>query len=220
VLQPGDILLKVDGESIAADGTVKLGGGSRIEFQHVPSMRYVGEEISLQVYRAEKRSTHNVTLRPYRPLVPGRVPGGRPAWFAYAGLLFVPLTRAWLETWGEGWRSRAPATLVSLYDHGFRTSRVQEVVILQKVLADKVNSGYHELESLRISKAQGRRVRKLSDLVRIVDETQDEFVVFETADRQRIVIDRQLAADRAETILRRYGVPADRSKGLKPRRHG
>jgi S1-C subfamily serine protease len=220
VLRPGDVLLTVDGERIAADGTVKLGEGSRIEFQHVPSMRYVGEEITLQVYREEKRSTHRITLRPHRPLVPGRAPGGRPEWFAYAGLLMVPLTRAWLETWGEGWRSRAPATLVSLHDHGTRTSRTQEVVILQKVLADKVNSGYHELESLQISKAQGLRVHRLSDLVRIVDQTEDEFVVFETVNRQRIVIDRQLAADRAETILRRYGMPADRSEGLKPKRRG
>jgi S1-C subfamily serine protease len=220
VLQPGDVLLKVDGEPIAADGTVKLGEGSRIEFQYVPSMRYVGEDIPLQVYRAEERSTHRVTLQPYRPLVPGRASGGRPAWFAYAGLLFIPLTRAWLETWGESWRSRAPATLVSLYDHGVRTSHTQEVVILQKVLADKVNRGYHELENLRILKVQGRRVRRLSDLVRVVDATEDEFVVFETSDRQRIVLDRQLAAGRAETILRRYGVPADRSADLKPRRRG
>jgi S1-C subfamily serine protease len=220
VLQPGDVLLKVDGEPIAADGTVKLGEGSRIEFQHVPSMRYVGEEIPLQVYRAEERSTHRVTLQPYRPLVPGRASGGQPAWFAYSGILFVPLTRAWLETWGESWRSRAPATLVSLYDHGVRTSHTQEVVILQKVLADKVNRGYHELESLRILKVQGRRVRKLSDLVRVVDATEDEFVVFETSDRRRIVLDRQMAADRAETILHRYGVPADRSADLKPTRRG
>jgi hypothetical protein len=220
VLQPGDVLLKVDGTPIAADGTVKLGDGSRIEFQHVPSMRYVGEDIPLEVYRAEKRSTQRVTLRPYRPLVPGRAPGGRPSWFTYAGLLFVPFTRAWLETWGEGWRARAPATLVSLYDHGERTSRAQEVVLLQKVLADKVNSGYHELESVRISKVQGRSVRRLSDLVRVVDATEDEFVVFEAADRQQIVIDRQAAADREETILRRYGVPADRSADLKPRRRG
>jgi S1-C subfamily serine protease len=218
VLQRGDVLLKVDGAQIAADGTVKLADGSRIEFQHVPSMRYVGEEISLEVYRAEKHSTHRVTLRPYRPLVPGRTPGGRPSWFAYAGLLFVPFTRAWLETWGESWQSRAPATLVSLYDNGVRTSRAQEVVLLQKVLADKANSGYHELESLQISKVQGRRVRRLSDLARFVDETDDEFVVFDAADRQRIVIDRQLATDRAETILRRYGVPADRSADLKPKR--
>ncbi len=218
VLRSGDVLLKVDGEPIASDGTVKLGEESRVGFEHVPSMRYVGEEMSLQIYRAGKRSTHRVTLRPYRPLVPGRGPGRRPSWFVYAGLLFVPLTRAWLETWGEAWRLSAPAALVSLHDHGIRTSRMWEVVILQKVLADEMNSGYHELESLQISKAQGRRVHELSDLVRAVDATEDAFVVFETRYGQQIVVDRQAAADRAEMILRRYGVPADRSADLMPQR--
>jgi S1-C subfamily serine protease len=218
VLRPGDVVLKVDGRPIASDGTVKLGEGSQVEFQYVPSMRHVGEKVPLQIYRDGKRSTHRVTLHPYRPLVPGRAPGGRPSWFAYAGLLFVPLTRGWMETWGEGWRFSAPATLVSLYDHGIRTAQTQEVVILQKVLADKVNQGYHDLQSLRIAKVQGRRVRKLIDLVRAVDATEGEFVVFETPDNQRIVIERKAAIERGEAILRRYGVPADRSLGLRTRR--
>jgi S1-C subfamily serine protease len=220
VLRPGDVLLKVGGEPIASDGTVKLGEESRVGFAHIPSMRYVGDEISLQIYRDGTRSTRSVTLKPFQPLVRGRAPGRRPSWFIYAGLLFAPLTRAWLETWGEAWRLGAPATLVSLHDHGIRTSRMREIVILQKVLADKVNSGYHDLESLRIAKVQGRRVRKLTDLVRIVEGTEDEFVVFEAADGRRIVVDRELAAERAETILRRYGVPADRSADLKPKRRG
>jgi len=131
VLRPGDVLLKVDGEPIASDGTVKFGEESRVGFEHVPSMRYVGEEIPLQVYRGGKRSTYSVTLRSYQPLVPGRGPGRRPSWFTCAGLLFIPLTRAWLETWGEAWRLSAPATLVSLHDHGIRSQRKHEIVILQ-----------------------------------------------------------------------------------------
>ena len=91
-------------------------------------------------------------------------------------------------------------------------------MILQKVLADKVNRGYHNLQSLRISKVQGRPVGKLSDLVRAVDSAEGEFVVFEARDRQLIVIDRELAANRAETILHRYGVPGDRSANLKAKR--
>jgi S1-C subfamily serine protease len=218
VLEPGDVLLKVDGKPIATDGSVQLEGGARIGFQYAASMRYVGEEIPLEIHRGEQRSTQRVTLQRYRPLVPTRPNSGRPAWLVYAGLLFVPLTRSWLETWGETWRFRAPASLVSVYDHGIRTSQTQEVVILQKVLADKVNRGYHDLESLQIAKVQGRRLRRLSDIVRILDAIEDELVVIETSNALRIVLDRQLAIDRAEPILRRYGVPADRSADLKPPR--
>jgi len=83
-----------------------------------------------------------------------------------------------------------------------------------------VNSGYHELENVQMVKAQGRRVRELTDLIRAVDAAEDEFIVFETPYGQRIVVDRQAAADRAEMILRRYGVPADRSADLKTKSRG
>ena len=220
VLQPGDVLLAIDGEGVAFDGTVTFGSGSRIEYPYVATRHYVGDEIPLQVFREGKRFTRRVTLEPQRPLVPGRGPGGRPTWFVHGGLLFVPLTRAWLETWGDSWHSRAPDALVMLYDYGVRTSHSQEAVVLQKVLADKVNRGYHDMESVRILRAQGKRIKRLTDLVRIVDRTEDEFLVFETSDRQTLVLERQAALDRGATILRRDGVPADRSGDLPAQRGG
>jgi hypothetical protein len=158
--------------------------------------------------------TLTVTLRSHHPLVPWRSPTGRPCYYLYAGLLFVPLTGAYLETWDDDWRSAAPAALVALHDLGIPTRRTREVVVLQKVLADRVNRGYHDLESQRISKVQGRSVRTLRDLVRIVERTAGEFVIFDTSEGQRIVIDRAEAAEREAAIAKRYGVPADRSVDL------
>lgn len=214
VLKPGDVLLSVDGEAIASDGTVPFATGARIEFPYVPSLRNVGDAILLKIRREGRRMTRRITLRPHRPLVPARIGEQRPRYFLYAGLLFVPLTSTWLETWGEGWQASAPAALVALSELGVRTPRSREVVVLQKVLADRVNRGYHEIASIRISKVQGRSVRKLEDLVRIVDGMKEEFVRFETSDRRRIVIDRRHAAERGDAILNRYGVPADRSPDL------
>jgi len=219
VLQPGDVLLEIDGEAVASDGTVTFGTSSRIEYPYLATKHYVGDDIPVRIYREGKRITRRITLAPQKPLVPGRAPGGRPIWFVCGGLLFVPLTRAWLETWGDSWHRRAPDALVSLYDYGVRTSHSQEVVVLQKVLADQVNRGYHDLESVRILRVQGRRVRKLTDLVRIVDRSEDEFLVFQASDRDEIVLERKAAANRGNPILRRYGVPQDRSADL-PRAPG
>lgn len=220
VVQPDDVLLAVDGEPIASDGTVRFGTASRIEYPYVASKHYVGEEVPLRLFREGKRITRRITLQPQRALVPARAPGGRPTWYIYGGFLFVPLTRAWLETWGENWRRRAPDEIVALYDYGVRTSRSQEIVVLQKVLADQVNRGYHDMESVRILRAQGKRLRNMRDLVRIVDGTRKEFVVFEASDRSRIVLERKSVSTRSNAILKRYGVPKRRSADLVTRRAG
>ena len=61
-------------------------------------------------------------------------------------------------------------------------------------------------------------MRRLSDLVRTVDETQEEFVVFEASDRRADRARRDRVAAEPQTILRRYGVPGDRSHDLDRRR--
>lgn len=215
VLEPGDVLLQAGGKSIASDGTVAFRKGARIEVAHVAAQRDVGDTMPVKVWRDGRLMTLTVTLQPHRPLVPWRSSTGRPSYFVYAGLLFVPLTGAYLETWDDDWRSSAPAPLVALHDLGIPTRRTREVVVLQKVLADRTNRGYHDLESQRISKVQGRSVRSLEHLVRVVERTEGEFVTFDTSEGQRIVIDRAEAAEREAAIARRYGVPADRSPDLR-----
>ena len=216
VVERDDVLLAIAGTSVAADGTVPFRESARIEFSHEPAQRDVGTRMPLKVWRDGRMLSLSVTLKSHEPLVPWRPPGDRPSYFLYGGLLFVPLTRAYLETWGEGWRSTAPASLVALHDLGVRTSRTREVVVLQKVLADRANRGYHELESLRISKVDGRNIRTLADLVRRVERAEGEFVTFDTSDGQRLVVDRAEAATREEVIRKRYGVTRDRSPDLQP----
>ena len=49
-----------------------------------------------------------VTSRAPKDLVPAGGAEAKPSYFLYAGLLFVPLTRGFLETWGEDWERDAP----------------------------------------------------------------------------------------------------------------
>jgi S1-C subfamily serine protease len=214
VLQPGDVLLALGKSPLAGDGTVRFRGGARIEFDQLVAGYHVGEKMPLSVWRDGARLDAEVELAALPCLIPRTLYAARPTYYLYAGLLFVPVTRGYLRTWGEDWMTEAPQDLVSLYQSGVRTRRMQEVVVLQKVLADQVNRGYHEIENVRIVKCQERRIRGLRDLVREVERTEDEFLRFETADGRSMVFDRALAAERHEGILKRYGVPRDRSDDL------
>ncbi len=217
-LKVGDVLLAIEGEPIAADGSVAFDKGARIEFPYLASLRQVGDEMSVEVLRGGERLQVELTLRPPKYLVPATGVHGKPSYFLYAGLLFVPLTRGFLETWGEDWRSQAPHALLAHFEEGLRTPGCREIVVLQHVFADSVNRGYHEYGQLRITRVQGKRIRDLKHLVQIVDESKEPYVRFETASRVQVLVDRRMARERHQKILGKYGVPADRSPDLPPRK--
>ena len=127
----------------------------------------------------------------------------------------MPLSRDLLKTWGSEWWQDAPPEIIAIYENEICTSTRSEVVVLQKVLADRVNQGYHDVEMLMIDQVQGRNIRHLKDLIRIVESAKGEFVRFHGSDGQIIVLERAQVEENNPGILRRYGVPFDRSENLR-----
>ena len=66
-----------------------------------------------------------------------------------------------------------------------------------------------------ISRVQGRKIRHLKDLIRTVESGNGEFVRFDLGDGRTIVLDRDQAKKRSDGILRRFGIPHDRSEDLR-----
>ncbi len=216
-LAPGDVLLAVDGVPIAADGTVPFEHGSRIDYSYVVARRHVGKTLSVRVWRDRKARNMRVTLQPPRFLVQEDRYDVKPTYYLFGGLLFVPLTRDYLKTWGQNWWAHAPHGLMDRYERGLRRPDRREVVVLQKVLADEANQGLHDLESLEIVEVQGQPVRDLRHLIEVVESAKQRYVFFKAIDKSEIAIDRKVAAARTPDILERFGVLHDRSVDLRPK---
>jgi len=214
-LERNDVLLEVDGVHVAADGTVTYRRNARMDYRYVVTRRHVGDTISVKIWRQGKRFDVEIPLGPPAYLVSEDRYDVKPTYYLFGGLLFVPLTRDYLKTWGSQWWQIAPHSLLHHYESGVRTAKRQEVVILQKVLADTVNRGYHQFESLEIVRVQGKPIRNLKDLIRIVERSRAELVTFESAQGIQLVLDRAEAATRRNAILTRFGVPEDRSSDLR-----
>jgi len=215
VLLPGDVLMSVDGVAVAPDGAVVLREGELIHFQYVVSQRHVGERMPVTVWRNRSELALELMLEPPRTLVAEDRYDVRPSFYVYGGLLFVPLTRDFLKTWGEAWWQAAPRELVALYESGMVTEDRREVVVLQKVLADRVNQGYHDLDNLVIMAVDGQPVRSLRHLVKLVEERpHDTFVRFQGSDGSEVVLDRHEVTLRQRALLTKFGVPDDRSEDL------
>ena len=128
----------------------------------------------------------------------------------------MPLSRDFLKTWGESWWHHAPRELVALYESGVPSPERTEIVVMQKVLADRVNQGYHEVANVVIEKVDGCPVRSLSHLVAMVDrENANAYVRFDTSDGEQIVLDRREVRERQAAVLERFGVPHDRAPQLR-----
>ncbi|MDX2412883.1 MAG: trypsin-like peptidase domain-containing protein, partial [Woeseiaceae bacterium] len=214
VLEEGDVLLMLDKKYVAADGSLSFRKGERIDMAHQVAKHHVGESMPVKVYRDGKERSFELQLKAPRFLVAEDSYDVKPTYYLYGGLLFVPLSRDLLKTWGSEWWQDAPPEIISIYENDICSASRSEVVVLQKVLADRVNQGYHDVEMLVVDRVQGRDIRNLKDLIRIVESAKDEFVRFQGSGGQMIVLERGSVETRNSGILRRYGVPFDRSANL------
>jgi S1-C subfamily serine protease len=214
VLEEGDVLLAVDGIPIASDGTFDFRDGERLTWDYAISRHTVGESAQLTILRDGEQITCLARLRPPQYLVAEDRYDVKPSYYVFGGLLFVPLTRDYLKTWGDNWWAQAPRDLVALYENGYRTPERTEPVVLQKVLADRANHGFHAFENLLISTVDGCPVRSLAHLIELVEGSIGLYVHFETSLGHHIVLDRAAVRARTDAILAQYGLPADRSPDL------
>jgi hypothetical protein len=205
----------LDGKQVAADGSIRFRKGERIDFSHQVSRRHVGETMRVKVWRDGSQQRFEIPLKPPRYLVPEDRYDVKPTYYLYGGLLFVPLSRDFMTTWGSEWWQEAPSELVAIYENEIRSPARSEIVVLQKVLADPINQGYHGFEALAIDRVEGRRVRHLRELIRIVESATGQFIDFRSRDGSIIVLERDLVKKRNDGILKRYGVPFDRSEDLR-----
>ncbi len=215
-LEPGDVLMAIDGLRIQGNGTVRYRGRFRCQFDVVVGDHHVGDRVQARILRAGKRHTVQLQLAPMQWLVPRAEFDCMPSWFLFGGLVFQRLTAEFLRIWGDNWWDKAPKELLHLYHAGARLPERQEVVVIAQVLADAVNVGYAPFTNDLVVEVGGQKPANLADFVRAVDAAAGELVL-KTSSGGTILLDVDAARAAHERILARYHVPGDRSPDL-PRR--
>src|SRR6202011_3466922 len=90
-VQPGDVLLAIDGHQIASDASVEL-DGERVEMPEVVERKFKGDKVKLDLLRDKKPVTTTIELTTVAPyLIQGHSYDVRPRFVLYGGLLFQPL---------------------------------------------------------------------------------------------------------------------------------
>lgn len=214
VVRPGDVLLAIDSDSIADDGTVAI-GDARVTFQTLFDYRQVGEEVQFTVWRDGTEQVLDAVAQrvPRYDRLRNRYDVA-PRYVVHAGLLFMPLDAELLKMFGRNWAQSANRDLV--WHHLYRESEEpeeadREVIVLVRVLRHPINSQMGFNGPVGVESINGRPVRSLQDVVEAFEAGEGRFdeIVLEGAAGIE-ALDRNEAAAAHEEILQQYAISRDR----------
>ena len=205
-LKFGDVILAIDGKKIANNGNIRLADGQPRHFYTVASAKQIGEKVKLTLLRDGKVVESELAVRKLHEQVEPHLYDRRPEYYVIGGLVFTRLTYSYILEWGK---NTPPADLVRRIGKE-NASPDEQVVLLAQVLADEVNVGYQNHDSLVLLSINGKKVRNLKEAVEMVENCKDEYITFMFEEDTPVTLN--LAKLRAATprILERYRIPADR----------
>jgi S1-C subfamily serine protease len=212
LLKEEDVILSIDGVEIENDGTVPY-GRSRLDLSFITDLKYVGDRITIEVLRNKQPLKITVVMKNYVPIVPRMEYDVKPVYYVFGGLVFTRLTINYIYSlWGQ--INTRPGILDRVV-YEISTPEKQQIVVLQQVLADEINKGYHDFSNLIVRRINGETISGMSDLIKKIENSKDEFIEIELEDKSKITIETQKAKDAGNNILKRYGINSDRSEDLK-----
>lgn len=215
-LQPGDVLLEIGDYTIDAEGRIEhpLYGSLRFSLAindtlapTVPArILRDGEERTLELPR-RRFGDEDYRVLPYRF-------GEQPDYLVFGGLVLQELGLDYLRSWGRNWSDRAPGRLVIEYAlNAVREadSPADKVVIVSKVLPDRVNLGFADIGNAILTHANGRRLTSLDAFREALQHPRDGYHVIRVLPgqgRRQLVFPAGRMPEANRRISRRYGVPA------------
>jgi S1-C subfamily serine protease len=214
VLKPGDVLLSVEGQAIANDGTIRL-GDARVTFEHPIDMLQVGAPVRFAAWRDGREQALQAPARRIARYDRNRNRYGlAPDYVVYAGLVFMRLEAELLKTLGRGWPQSANRDLVwhQLFREAERPEEAdREVIVLTRVLRHAVNSQMALGLPVAVDEINGRPIRSLADVVEAFGSNRERFhrLRFER-DGGIEALDRERAEAAHPEILKQYAILHDR----------
>lgn len=226
-LKAGDVLLEIDGYKISNQGTVDIPEiGNCIDLLHITHMKMIGDRVRLKILRKDASGTPQildikVTLDRV-PLESRVVPQTEydkmPTYYVNSGLVFVPVSRNYLD--GPG--SDLDETAIIDPIHGTcRLSELpkkfpgQQLVAINTVLDCKSTEGYEGYAHTLIKTVNGKAINNLADLIEAMESYQGETHLIVTSGGSTIAL-KKLSDEHLKKVMSRHKISFDRSEDLRP----
>lgn len=218
-LQEKDVLLSVEKSPIASDGTISSDGG-RVLFHELMERKQWGDSISFDVWRSHARVTVKVPLtNPPDPFIYRREYDQQPRYLVAAGLVFTPLSRAYLSMRRPDGASQNTHLLHYLARFakvdGLHENR-SEFVALTRRLPHPSNTYADPFLDGVVEEVNGRPIRRIEDMQEALASPKDGFhtIRFLNMD-ELLVIDATTVKQVDDAVRRSYSIP--RLQRLEPK---
>jgi S1-C subfamily serine protease len=204
VLQPGDVLLAIDGHEITSDGMVVL-EGERVLLSEVAERKYLGDSVKLSVLREKKPLEAEVKFTRAWPFtMQAQQYEQQPRYVLFGGLLFQPLSRNLLGAYAFDNQR------ISYFYDQFINKEIYrdhpEVIILTSILPDPLNTYLSEFREGVVEKINGKKIRTLEDMAAAFAEKPEFYVVEFLGTGRPLVLERAAVEAARARILSRYAV--------------
>ncbi|WP_367872407.1 trypsin-like peptidase domain-containing protein [Luteolibacter sp. Populi] len=206
ILQPGDVLLAIDGHEVDSGGQILL-DGEKVDLNEVVERKFAGDTVSLKWQRAGESMEKEIALK---ALPPARMYAiqyeKKPRYTVFAGLVFQPLdTNLFAASKFDDVNVRRLYT--DYVPKGIFTER-EDIVLLTRVESDPINSQLGGFSGLAVDKINGTLVKSLKHAHELLNPaTPPEFFVIELfgAPRPLVIPGKDVAAAN-ERISRTYSI--------------
>lgn len=211
ILQRGDVLVQIDDYKIDNDGRVKI-YGLNLDLSEVVETKQIGQTAEISFYRDGQLKKETATVAMNRPVFEfARQYDTAPRYVCFAGLVFVPATRNYLESFGREWIMDMPFYLRYLFRNSMQLNtdrQRKEYVVLSEIMPDEINAYAGAFKSQAVESINGTPVRGLEDIQKTIENPANDFytVKFMGAERP-LILDAKAASSRQPIILEKYDIP-------------
>ena len=213
-LKVRDVVLAIDGKSIANNGNIRLPDGQARHYTTVASNKQLGEKVALTLLRDGKIVESELAVRKFNEQVEPYLYDQRPEYYIIGGLVFTKLSYSYFQSWG---RNNPPDRLVRKIGTE-KESPTDDVIVLSLVLGDEVNIGYNMAAALELVSVNGKKIRNLRELVETVEQCRDEYITFTFADDLPLILNLNHLREATPRIMERYRIHVDRYLKPQPKR--
>lgn len=211
VLKVGDVILSIDGHTVASDGMVEL-EGERVLMAEVAERKYVGDSLKVEIIRDKQPQTVSLQFKQAFPFTMNANQYEKlPQYVLFGGLLFQPLTRNLVNSF----QFQNPR--VDYYFDFFIQKEIYkkhpEVIVLSSILNDPINTYLGDFKEGIVEKVNGQEIKTLKDLASAFAKAADYYVIDFTGSARPLVLERAAVESARERIKARYNVSEEQYLG-------